>query len=151
MAPVNIHAPDPDHPKGMAWVFGAGMVDPRPGDRPNQPMALTQSWEPTSELWWDLGLRYHPELAKKWLVGGGQFTVGNIVTKAPEKLHTTVEEGAEELLEYIGQHHPEYAESLKRIRECGTDEERTRLVAEYQKEIGKLAGLIQFVQKKPGG
>jgi hypothetical protein len=114
-------------------------------------MALTQSWEPTSELWWDLGLRWHPELAKKWVVGGGQFTIGKVVTKQPEKLHTTVEEGAEEVLEYIAGISPEYADALKRIRECGSDEERTKLAKEFESEISKLLQLKQFVSHKPKG
>lgn len=151
MAPVNVHAPDPDDPAGMAFVFGAGMVDPRPGDRPNQPMALVQSWEPTSRLWWDLGLRYHPELATKWVVGGGQFSVGRITKERPDKLHTTAEEGAAEVIDYISEHYPEYAENLKRIKEVGSEAERKSLIAEFEKEIGKLAGLIKFVSQKPGG
>lgn len=135
----------------MAFIFGAGMIDPRGNGKPNQPMALTQSWEPTSELWWDLGLRWHPELAKKWVVGGGQFSVGQIVTKQPEKLHTTVEEGAAEVLEYLAGLSPEYAENLKRIGQVGSDEERASLAKEFEAEIGKLLQLKQFVSKKPKG
>lgn len=123
------------------------MVDPRQGSHPNQPMALTQSWQPTARLWWDLGLRYHPELATKWAVGGGQFTVAQVVTKQPEKLHMTVEEGAEEVLEYIAGISPEYAETLKRIKEVGSDEERASLVKEFESEITKLLKLTKFVSK----
>lgn len=151
MAPLNVHAPDPDDPAGMAFVLGAGAVDPRPGNHPNQPMALIQSWEPISRLWWDLGLRYHPELATKWVTGGGQFTVGQVVAKQPDKQATTLEEGAEEVLEYLGTISPEYAAALKRIREVGSDEERNSLSAEFQAEIAKLLQLKKFVSEKPKG
>lgn len=149
MAPVNVHPADPDHPKGMAWVLGAGMVDPRPGNRSNQPMAIVQSWEPTSELWWDLGLRWHPELATKWTVGGGQFAVAEIVTEKPEHGPLTAERGAEEVLEFLASEHPEYAEMLKKIHDAGSAEERANLARQYEGEIKKLMGLVHYVMSKP--
>lgn len=147
--PLNVHAPDPNSPKGMAWVLGVGMADPRPGKHPNQPMAIVQSWEPTSELWWDLGLRWHPELATKWAVGGGQFAVADIVDEKPEHGEQTLEEGAEEILEFIGQEHPEYADMLKRIHKAGSDEERIKLVKQYDSEIKKLLTIVKYVATKP--
>jgi len=146
---LNVQAPDPNSPKGMAWVLGVGMVDPRPGNNPNQPMAIVQSWEPTSELWWDLGLRWHPELATKWAVGGGQFQVAEILSEKPDSTEVTLEESAEEVLEYIGQEHPEYADMLKRIRETGSDTERIKLVKQYDAEIKKLMNLIKYISTKP--
>lgn len=153
MAPLNIHAPDPKSPKGMAWVLGAGMVDPRPGNPPNQVMAIVQSWEPTSELWWDLGLRWHPELATKWVVPGtgGQFSVAEITDEKPEVGEMTLEQGAEEVLEYLASEHPEYADMLKQIHECGSDAERIKLVKQYDGEIKKLMTLIKYISTKPKG
>ena len=110
MAPINVHPPDPDHPKGMAFIMGAGFVDPRNGKsfQDREPIALIQAWEPTSELWWDLGLRWHPELATKWIKGGGQFVVGDIVNERP--VEPSLEESAEELLEFLGSEKPEFAD-----------------------------------------
>ena len=149
MALLNVHAPDPKSPRGMAWVLGVGMVDPRPGNNPNQPMAIVQSWEPTSELWWDLGLRWHPELATKWAVGGGQFQVAQIASEKPDSTETSLEESAEEVMEFIGKEHPEYAEMLKKIRETGSDAERIKLVKQYDAEIKKLMNLIKYISTKP--
>lgn len=86
----DIPAPDPNDPEGMAWIFSAGICDPRPGGYPqkiypNQQWALKQSWVPTSKMFWDLGLRWHPELQKKWLKGGGQFALAEIVDEKPEE------------------------------------------------------------------
>lgn len=148
MAPVTVHPADPQHPKGMAWVLGVGMVDPRKGNYPRQVMAITQSWEPTSELWWDLGLRWHPDLATKWAVGGGQFAVAEIVTAQPEKQSQTLEQAAEETLEYIASEHPEYAEMLRQIRESGSDEERAQLAKQCEGEIKKLMTLMQYITKE---
>lgn len=145
MGPLTIDPPDPDSPKGMSWVMGVGMVDPRPGNHPNQPMAIVQSWEPTSKLWWDLGLRWHPELATKWAVGGGQFSVAEVVSEKPEALEQTLEQGAEEVLEYIATEHPEYAEMLRKIRSAGTDIERVRLVKQFDGEIKKLLALRNYL------
>lgn len=136
----------------MAWLMGVGMVDPRPNAMvPRQPMAITQSWEPTSELWWELGLRWHPELATKWAVGGGQFAVADIVSEKPEQLAQTTEQAAEEILEYIASENPQYAEVLKRIRESGSDEERVQLVKQFQGEINKILTMVKFVSTKPKG
>jgi len=49
-----IHPPDPDDPKGMAFIFAAGFVDPRKGGKPNQMLVLKESWEPTSAMYWAL-------------------------------------------------------------------------------------------------
>jgi hypothetical protein len=149
MAPVNVHPPDPKAPKGMAFILGVGMVDPRPGNNPNQPMAIVQSWEPTSELWWDLGLRWHPELATKWAVGGGQFAVAEIVAEKPDAEDISLEQGAEEILEFLGEEHPEYAALLKRIHDAGSAEERIKLVKQYEGEIKKLMTLIKYLSTQP--
>ena len=126
--------------------MSAGFVDPRAGktwaDR--EPMALTQSWEPTSELWWELGLRWHPELATKWLTGGGQFQVAKIVDEKPVK--TSVEDDAEEVLEFLATTNPELAETLARVRSCGTDEERAVLLKEFESNIATLLKMSEFVR-----
>lgn len=146
MAPLNVHPPDPNHPKGMAFVMGAGFVDPRNGKtyQDREPMALIQSWEPTSELWWELGLRWHPELATKWLSGGGQFTVSDVVDAKPDEV--SLEESAEEVLEFIGSENPQFAEMLKRIREAGSDEDKAALLAELEQNIKSIMKLAEFVK-----
>jgi len=131
----------------MAFILGAGAVDPRAGktwaDR--QPMALVQSWEPTSELWWALGLRWHPELATKWLVGGGQFGVGQVVDEPPPP-PKPIEAEAEELLEFIGKDNPEFADMLRRIREAGTPEQRQALLREFEGNITSLQKMANYIQ-----
>lgn len=149
MAPLNVHAPDPEHPKGMAWVLGVGMIDPRKGNKPRQPMALIQSWEPTSELWWDLGLRWHPELATKWAKGGGQFMVADVIEQKPTEPEITIEQGAEAFLEHLGEEHPQYAEMLKVIRESGSDEDRAKLADQLGGEITRLLSLVNYIKTKP--
>lgn len=107
-------------------------------------MALIQSWEPTSELWWDLGLRWHPELATRWLKGGGQFDVGEIVDERPEE--KTVEEGAEEVLEFLAKENPEFAETLKRIRSVGSEEEKQALLRELEQNMRTLIKMTEYVR-----
>lgn len=141
-----IHPPDPDDPKGMAFIMGAGFVDPRAGktwaDR--EPMALVQSWEPTSELWWELGLRWHPELATKWLKGGGQFKVAELVSEKPED--RTLEQDAEEVLDFLGSENPELAKTLKRVRDCGSEEERAALLREFEQNIKSIKKMSEYVR-----
>ncbi len=150
MAPFNVHPPDPDHPKGLAWLLGVGFVDPRPGVHPNQPGAVIQSWEPTSELYWDLGIRWHPELATKWAVGGGQFQPAEIVDEKPADAEPqTMEQAAEEVLEMLADEHPEYAELLKKIHSVGSDEERAKFAKQYEGEIKKLITLVNYISSKP--
>lgn len=126
--------------------MGAGFVDPRAGktwaDR--EPMALIQSWEPTSELWWDLGLRWHPELATKWLTGGGQFQVADIVTEKP--VERDLEDEAEEVLAYIAGENPEFAETLRRIKECGTEQERAALLREFEQNIKSIIKMANYIK-----
>lgn len=141
-----VHPPDPLSPKGMAFIMGAGFVDPRAGktwaDR--EPIALVQSWEPTSELWWELGLRWHPELATKWLKGGGQFQVAEIVNEKP--VERTLEQDAEEMLEMLAAGNPELATNLKRIRDCGTEEERQALLKEFEENIKSLMQMTEYIR-----
>lgn len=146
MSHMAVHPPDPENPKGMAFVMGAGFVDPRNGKtyQDREPMALVQSWEPTSELWWDLGLRWHPELATRWLVGGGQFSVASVVDKKPDE--PTLEQTAEELLEFIGTENPEFADMLTRIRAAGTDAEKQSLLRELENNIKSIAKLAEYVR-----
>lgn len=143
---MTVHPPDPNSPKGMAFILGAGFVDPRAGktwaDR--EPMALIQSWEPTSELWWELGLRWHPELATKWLSGGGQFRVADIVTEKPEE--RTLEQDAEDVLEMIAADNPALVETIRRIREGGSEEERDALLREFESNIKSLVKMTDYIK-----
>lgn len=151
MAPLNVHPPDPRSPKGMAFIMGAGFVDPRNGktylDR--EPMALTQSWEPTSELWWDLGLRWHPELATKWLKGGGQFAVAEIVDEKP--VEPTMRESAEQMLDFLAGESPEFVEMVKKARESGDEREKAALLKEFEKNIKTMAQLAEVLKDKVDG
>ncbi|AJD82114.1 minor tail protein [Mycobacterium phage Azrael100] len=124
-----IHPPDPNDPKGMAWVFAAGFADPRPG-YPNQALVLKQSWEPTSQMWWDLGLRWHPELQTKWIKGGGQFGAGEIVDAPPEE--KSLQELAEEM---AAEQFAQMKAEVDRVREHGSEWEKERLRQRF-----KMAG-----------
>lgn len=133
-----VHPPDPNDPKGMAFVFAAGMCDCRPGGypkkiHPNQIMALKESWEPTSQMYWDLGLRYHPELATKWLEGGGQFTVAQIVDEPPDE--PSLEEHAEAM---ASEQYEQMIAEVKRVKEHGTEYEKKRLYQRF-KQAGQQA------------
>lgn len=141
-----VHPPDPNSPKGMAFIMGAGFVDPRAGktwaDR--EPMALIQSWEPTSELWWELGLRWHPELATKWLKGGGQFQVAEIVNEKPEQ--RSLADDAEEVLEFIAADNPDFAATLKRVREAGSEDEKRALLKEFESNIASILKMVDYIK-----
>ncbi|WP_099021265.1 hypothetical protein [Mycolicibacterium palauense] len=111
---------------------------------------MIQSWEPTSELYWDLGIRWHPELATKWAVGGGQFQPAEIVDEKPADAEPqTMEQAAEEVLEMLADEHPEYAELLKKIHSVGSDEERAKFAKQYEGEIKKLITLVNYISSKP--
>lgn len=141
-----IHDPDPNHPKGMAWWFAAGICDPRPGGYPkgiypNQQWALKQSWEPTSQMMWDLGFRWHPELATKWLSGGGQFALAQIVTEPPE------EASMEELVEQFA---AEQFEAMKveidRVKRVGSKAEKDRLKQRFKMNLEQNEELAHMLE-----
>lgn len=143
MGVAGVHPPDPDDPRGMAFVLAAGFPDPRPGGYPNQQLVIVQAWEAASQLWYDLGLRYHPELATKWVVGGGQFSCGEIVDKPP--VEKTLAENAEDMLADLGNVDPKFAEMLKKIKSSGSEDEKKALVGELENNIKGLAKLIEFM------
>lgn len=146
MPPLTAPPPDPNKPEGMGFILGAGMCDPRAGktlmDR--QPMAIIQSWAATSEMWWQLGLRWHPELATKWLKGGGQFQVAQIVDEAPEE--ETLEKGAEQVLEFLAKEKPEFVETVKRIRDSGSEEQKQAALKNFEGQIKDIVKLAEYVK-----
>lgn len=146
MPPLTAPPPDPNSPEGMAFIMGAGMCDPRPGKTLNdrQPMAIIQSWAPTSRLWWDLGLRWHPELATKWLRGGGQFQVAEVVDEPPEDF--TLEDGIDQVLEIMAREKPEFVETLKRIKDSGSAEQKAAAVKKFESDIRNLVRMAEYVQ-----
>lgn len=146
MPPLTCPPADPNRPDGMGWVLGAGMCDPRVGKtlQDRQPMAIIQSWAATSELWWKLGLRWHPELATKWLKGGGQFQVAEVVDEPPEEL--TIEMGAEQVLEMLAEAQPEYVETVKRIRDSGTAEQKAAALKGFEGQIKDIVKLAEYVK-----
>lgn len=146
MPPLTAPPPDPNRPDGMAFIMGAGMVDPRAGKtlQDRQPMAIIQSWGPTSELWWKLGLRWHPEKATAWLKGGGQFQCAEIVDEPPEDF--TLEKGVDEVLEIMAREKPEFVDTLKRIRDSGTAEQKMAAVKKFEGDIKNIVKLAEYVK-----
>lgn len=140
-----IHPPDPNDPKGMAFIFAAGFCDPRPGGypknlHPNQALVVKQAWEPTSKMYWDLGMRYHPELATKWVEGGGQFTIGKIVDKMPDE--PDIEQLAKDM---AADQFSQMLAEVERVKKHGTPYEKKRLKERFQQagvEAMRMAEMI---------
>lgn len=150
MTNLTLPPPDPEKPEGMAFLFTAGMVDPREGKNltDRQPMMILQSMPATSKLFWDLGVRWHPELATKWLKGGGQFQVAEIVNEPPEEM--TLEEGVDQVLEIMGRENPELVQTLKRIRDSGSAEDKAAALRNFEGKIRNLVKLAEYVQGHGG-
>lgn len=151
MGAVRVPPPNPDDPSGMAFIMSAGMVDPRMGktlEHDRQPMSLIQSWEAQSKLWWDLGLRWHPDLAIKHLEGGGQFSVAKIVDgpPPPPEPEMTVENAAERVLDLLAMQNPELASTIRRLKESGTEAERQEMLRKLGNEQQGLQSLADYIQ-----
>lgn len=144
MPPLNVHPADPNHPKGMAWAVAAGFPDPRPGGHPNLQLVLVQGWEPFSEQLWDFGFRWHPELQKKWVVGGGQFGVGEITDKQPETVQD-IYSGAEEVLDMIAEKEPAFVAEIRRVRDSGTDAEKAQANSELRRNVMDMMKIAQMM------
>jgi hypothetical protein len=148
---VQVPPPDPNSPEGMAFVFSAGMVDPRIGKSINTdrlPMLLIQGWAAQSKLYHELGIRYHPELATKHLKGGGQFQVAEIVDGPPPPPEPAMdtEGAAEKILEIISENNPEFAANIRRIRDTGSDSERSEAIQKLGSEMNGLQNLADYIQ-----
>lgn len=144
MPPLNTHPADPDHPKGMGWMLAAGFPDPRPGGHPDLQLVLVQGWDAWSERAWDFGMRWHPELQTKWVVGGGQFGCGEIVDEKPAT-EADIFTGADEVLDMIADEKPEFVAEIRRIVESGTDAEKAAANASLRKNVMDMMKIAQMM------
>lgn len=143
---LGIHEPDPNHPEGMAWIFAAGFCDPRPGGypkkvHPNQQLSIKQSWEPTSRMFWDLGMRWHPDLQTKWLEGGGQFDVAQFVDEPPDEpdMQELVKEFAEDQFAAMKR-------EIDRVLDTGTPQEKKRLQQRFRAAAAQSAQVADWLE-----
>lgn len=138
--------PSPDSPQAIEFVFGAGMVDPRP-NRPRLPMILKQAWSAQAKLYWELGLRFHPELAVKHLRGGGSFTIADILDGPPPEPEPqlTDEQIAERMIDIVAQKRPEFAEKIRQLKENGSDEEKANALRALDNERAGMQALMDFI------
>lgn len=144
---TQIHPADPNHPKGMAWVLAAGFPDPREGNFPNIQLVLKQGWESFSEQLWRFGFRWHPEFQEIYVVGGGQFGVGEITTEKPPA-EPTLEESCEEVLDMIAESQPGFVNEMRRIRDQGSEQEKVQAVSELRKNMVDMMKIAQYVEGK---
>lgn len=142
--PMSHHPADPEHPRGMAWVMGAGFPDPRGGVHSNQQHVLIQGWDPWSEQLWELGVRWHPELQKKWVVGASQFAAGTLVDEKPADEPDFAAQ-CDEVLDMIAESNPGFVQEIRRIRETGTEQERGVARSELQKNVADMMRLAQYI------
>lgn len=148
---MNIPPPNPDIPEGMAFLFSAGGVDPRIGKSLQQdriPLLLTQAWPAQSKLYWDLGIRYHPELAIKHLRGGGQFGLAEIMEGPPPEPEPelTMEQAAEKILDLVSESNPEFAQTIRNLRASGTDEQKAAALQRLAKEMNSLQTIKDYIE-----
>lgn len=143
--PMSHFPADPNHPKGMAWAMGAGFPDPRGSTYSNQQHVLIQGWDAWSEQLWTLGFRWHPELQEKWVVGASQFAAGNLVDEKPADA-PGFEAQCDEVLDMIAESNPAFVNEIRRIRDNGTEQERTVAVGELRKNVSDMMRLAEFVQ-----
>lgn len=152
MAGVNIPPPNPNTPEGMAFLCSAGGVDPRPGKSLKNdriPLLLIQAWAAQSKLYWDLGIRWHPELATHHLKGGGQFSLAEILDGPPPEPEPelTEEQVAEKILDILEETKPEFVKAIRKLRDSGTEEERTAALQKLDMERSGMQALMEYLDK----
>lgn len=83
---------NPDDPRtAFAWMFAGGIPDPRETGTEkrfhNQPLIPPQCFAAVSQMLWDFGCRFHPDLQTKWIKAGNgplkNFEVWDTVTERP--------------------------------------------------------------------
>lgn len=151
MAGVNIPPPNPNKPEGMAFLCSAGGVDPRPGKSLKTdriPLLLTQAWAAQSELFWKLGIRWHPELATHHLKGGGQFQLAEILDGPPPEPEPEMsdEQIAEKILDMVAETKPEFVKAIRKLRASGTEEEKAAALKKLDLERSGMESLMDYLK-----
>lgn len=128
---------DMDDPREhCAWAIsfwpGVGKSQPYPAaPRPLLPHH--------SELLYDLGFRYHPELATRKKVVDEKGTIQFIPVDEPDPVAPVVEESSTEALALLGQIDQELAARVATMDES----ERELLMAEYKGSFGEALTALQ--------
>ncbi|AGT12628.1 minor tail protein [Mycobacterium phage Whirlwind] len=104
-----------DDPKEMfAWMFAAGVPDPRDTDGkfPNQPLIPPMCFPALSEMLYKMGARFHPELQTMWVKPGvgpeRNFQANGTTDIKPEDIEGDV-------AEMLADQFPEIAQKIREV------------------------------------
>jgi hypothetical protein len=130
---------DPNKKKEMAaWVWAAGVPDPRDIADVRIPLVLPQLCEGISEMLWDFGFRHHPDLQKRWIDGVGAVGVVAAIVKEPPQGDFLETAGPGFLLD----NNPELAEMIKNA----SPEDKAKLLEDLEKNFRELQALMKMIE-----
>lgn len=138
---------DPDKPReAFAWMFAAGVPDPRGGgDRyPNQPLIPPQCFEALSEMLWKMGARFHPELQELWVKPGdgllGNFQANGVTDIQPEDIEA-------DAVEMLAEQFPDVAERVAQV----TPDTHAEVLREQSAALMDSLARLRAASRKMGG
>lgn len=131
---------DPDNPKEFAaWCWAAGIPDPSPVRPAPIPLIAPMLVEGISEMLWNFGYRYHPELQVRWIDGmAGLATVADVSESKPE-----VDPFDRMAEDFLSANNPKLLEAIRMAK----PEDRTQLLGQLEKSFSELGDLIEKLKE----
>ena len=78
--------------------------------------------------------------------GGKAIDFNNtLLEEGPEEFQN-LERRKEKVIEFLAAENPELAKTLKRVRDCGSEQERQLLLKEFQGNIQSLLKMVDYVK-----
>lgn len=96
--------------------------------------------EEISQLLWDFGFRWHPDLQKKWIEGvAGMGMVAKLVDKQPQQSGL-----ADSAMDFLAENNPDLLDVIK----SGNPQDKQQLLKKLEKNFNDLEGLINSLKKE---
>lgn len=117
----------------FAWIFAAGVPDPRGENYPNQPLIPPPCWPAFSKMLYEFGCRFDPELQQRWVSPArgplGPFTAAGSTDVKPD-----------DIADFVADQFPQVAE---RVRNVQPDKQQEALREQAEMLLDSISRLDQ--------